>query len=234
MMVYGLLLAAGRGRRFDPAGQRSKLEARIADEPVALHALRSLATGCNQVIAVCRKEQVALAQSLEAAGARIVFLDSALLSRTGEGMGVSLAAGAGALAALSPAPDPDRDQILVLPADMPWIRPQTVRAIVSADAAAPIVVPIFLAQAGAGPTLPIEPVSTAVAVAGAGAQHHRDEGHPVRFAARLLGELASLGGDRGARVLFSRHAVLRLAVSDPGIIEDVDTPADLGRHDIRP
>lgn len=232
MMVYGLLLAAGRGRRFDPAGQRSKLEARIADEPVALHALRSLATGCNQVIAVCRREQVALAQSLEAAGARIVFLDSALLTRTGEGMGVSLAAGAGALAALSPAPDPDRDQILVLPADMPWIRPQTVRAIVSADTAAPIVVPVFLAQAGAGPTLPIEPVSKAVA--GAGAQYHRDEGHPVRFAARLLGELASLGGDRGARALFSRHAVLRLAVSDPGIIEDVDTPADLGRHDTRP
>jgi molybdenum cofactor cytidylyltransferase len=54
-------------------------------------------------------------------------------------------------------------------------------------------------------------------------------GHPVGFAARLLPELASLGGDRGARTLLRRYAnqVLDIEVNDPGCAADIDTPADL-------
>lgn len=221
MTAYGLLLAAGRGRRFDPAGRQSKLEAPLAGEAVALHALRSLAAGCDQVLAVCRPDQATLAQALKAAGASLVFLEPAMLARTGEGMGVSLAAGARAIADRTPAPDPVRDRILVLPADMPWVKPQTVRQIVDADASATIVVPVLVEQTDIGE------VSSGAAIA---TGRPADEGHPVRFAARLLGELAALGGDKGARVLFSRHAVVRLQVSDRGIIEDVDTPADIGRR----
>lgn len=266
MTVHGLLLAAGRGRRFDPAGHHSKLEALIDGEPVAVHALRSLAAGCDRVVAVCRVEQAALAQALEVAGATVVFLEPSMLSRTGEGMGVSLAAGARALAALRPAPVPgcDRDhehdhQILVLPADMPWVRAQTVRQIVAVEAGATIVVPVLVMETTPGQSVPADPeastapdcpmaatatatptasLSTVHALSAAGPRttavavsaHRPDEGHPVRFAASLLGELAALDGDKGARVLFSRHAVTRLAVTDPGIIADVDTPADLGRR----
>jgi molybdenum cofactor cytidylyltransferase len=42
-------------------------------------------------------------------------------------------------------------------------------------------------------------------------------------------ELQALGGDQGARTLLAAHgAELELiAVDDPGVLRDVDTPADL-------
>lgn len=55
-------------------------------------------------------------------------------------------------------------------------------------------------------------------------------GHPVGFAARYLPELAQLAGDAGARDILHRdRAQLQLLpVDDPGVLFDVDTPADLG------
>lgn len=54
-------------------------------------------------------------------------------------------------------------------------------------------------------------------------------GHPVGFGAGLRTELQALHGDAGARELLARHSarLLRLDVDDPGILTDVDTPADL-------
>lgn len=62
------------------------------------------------------------------------------------------------------------------------------------------------------------------------APFHADQrGHPVGFAAKFGAELLSLTGDAGARNLFSRHAasLTHLDVDDPGILFDVDTPADV-------
>lgn len=54
-------------------------------------------------------------------------------------------------------------------------------------------------------------------------------GHPVGFAAEYGAELLALTGESGARDLLSRHAsvLTRLEVDDPGILLDIDTPADL-------
>ena len=54
-------------------------------------------------------------------------------------------------------------------------------------------------------------------------------GHPVGFAASYFSQLASLSGDRGARFLLQQNpeAVIRLRVDDPGIVRDIDSPADL-------
>jgi molybdenum cofactor cytidylyltransferase len=51
----------------------------------------------------------------------------------------------------------------------------------------------------------------------------------VAFGARFLPELGALDGDRGARDLLLQHpaAVQELPVDDPGILRDVDRPADL-------
>ncbi len=59
--------------------------------------------------------------------------------------------------------------------------------------------------------------------------HAGRRGHPVGFAAEFGAELLALSGDAGARDLLARHASLltRLDVDDPGILFDVDTPADL-------
>ena len=241
MAVAGLLLAAGRGRRFDPEGRQSKLEALVDGRPVAVQALGSLAAGCDLVLAVCRPEQVVLIAALEQAGARVHLLDPPLLARTGEGMGVSLAAGARALMALGHDGGLDLQRpvaaVLVMPADMPWVLPETVRQIAAVATPADIVVPVLTSGATAGTSQAVEPGEAAPPVeAGNTARqreameataHDVDQGHPVRFAAGLLPELAALGADRGARPLFARHRVHYLPVADPGIVRDVDRPADL-------
>lgn len=59
--------------------------------------------------------------------------------------------------------------------------------------------------------------------------HAGQRGHPVGFSARFDSELLALSGDAGARDLLARHvsSLTRLDVDDPGILIDVDTPADL-------
>ena len=59
--------------------------------------------------------------------------------------------------------------------------------------------------------------------------HGGRRGHPVALAARYREELLGLTGDVGARAILRAHPddVLRLAVDDPGIQEDVDTVEDL-------
>ena len=55
------------------------------------------------------------------------------------------------------------------------------------------------------------------------------QGHPVGFAAGLREELLALEGDRGARAVLERHVaqLVRVEVDDPGVLQDIDVPADL-------
>jgi len=96
---------------------------------------------------------------------------------------------------------PRWEAVLVALGDMPWVRPQSTMAVAQA----------------AGPALICVPC------------HRGRRGHPVAFGARFLPELAALDGDRGARGLLQRHAaaVRELIVDDPGVLRDVDRPADL-------
>ncbi|MCS4503486.1 Nicotine blue oxidoreductase [wastewater metagenome] len=93
---------------------------------------------------------------------------------------------------------------LVLPADMPAVAGTTVAAVAAALRRGSLI---------ARPELDGRP------------------GHPVGFSAELREALAALDGDTGARGVVARHrdAVARLAVDDPGILADIDTPADLVR-----
>jgi molybdenum cofactor cytidylyltransferase len=52
-------------------------------------------------------------------------------------------------------------------------------------------------------------------------------GNPVGFGAVHLESLLALRGDAGARRLLQACPVTDIAVRDPGIFRDVDTPADL-------
>lgn len=54
-------------------------------------------------------------------------------------------------------------------------------------------------------------------------------GHPAGFARRYYGELIALKEDRGARSIIDNYAedVVYLDCSDPGVVRDIDTPADL-------
>lgn len=54
-------------------------------------------------------------------------------------------------------------------------------------------------------------------------------GHPVGFGSRFFTSLQALRGDTGARSILAanRESTVQLAVSDPGILRDVDRPEDL-------
>ncbi len=55
------------------------------------------------------------------------------------------------------------------------------------------------------------------------------QGHPVGLPRHLRAPLEQLTGDAGARMLIQANSenVLRITVSDPGVLQDVDTIADL-------
>jgi len=56
-----------------------------------------------------------------------------------------------------------------------------------------------------------------------------ERGHPVGFPGHLRAALCALTGDQGARALLSgrRAGLRRIDVDDPGVLRDIDTPADL-------
>ena len=54
-------------------------------------------------------------------------------------------------------------------------------------------------------------------------------GHPVGFSRSLRSKLIAIDGEEGARSVIAAHhrQVVLIEVDDPGIVKDVDTPADL-------
>ncbi len=59
-------------------------------------------------------------------------------------------------------------------------------------------------------------------------RYRGQRGNPVGFSSRFRNELMALQGDQGARGLLERHAaeVRWLEGDDPGILRDIDVPAD--------
>ncbi len=64
--------------------------------------------------------------------------------------------------------------------------------------------------------------------------HEGNRGHPVGFPRRLRMQLEGLTGDAGARSLIQGNSdeVLRVEVADEGVLQDVDTLADLKALDV--
>jgi molybdenum cofactor cytidylyltransferase len=114
--MQGILLAAGRGRRF---GANKLLHPLEDGTPMALAAARNLRAALTNVLAVVASEESELVAMLERAGLRV-----AICLRSGEGMGASLACGV--------AESREADGWLIALADMPWIKPETIGAVAGA------------------------------------------------------------------------------------------------------
>lgn len=114
-----------------------------------------------------------------------------------EGMGDSIAAGVRATR--------DAGGWLILPGDLPLVRPESLRSVAAALASHAVVLPFYRGQ----------------------------QGHPVGFAAECLEALLLLNGAQGAapvaRAQKMAGRALELALDDPGIGIDIDTLADLAR-----
>ena len=177
--------AAGRGSRF--AGPRHKLEQSFDGGTVLGATLRRAIESQLPVVVVTTEALAPVAAEL-LAQRDIVVLNAADAAR---GMGFSIAMG---VAERSGAPG-----WLVLPGDMPLVRPGTLLAVATALEQNAVVC----------------------------AQHRGRRGHPVGFAAELYSELIMLDGDDGARRVVARYPAHGQEVDDPGILLDVDTEADL-------
>ncbi|QBE67182.1 nucleotidyltransferase family protein [Pseudoduganella lutea] len=134
--IVGILLAAGRGRRFDPLGQRNKLLQPIDGEPVVVHSARHLLAVLPRVVAVVRDGGDAVAAQLAALGCEVVECTEA-----DSGMAASLVHGlrhadaaAGWVVALG---------------DMPRVRPATIAALArTVEQGADIAVPVYRKEVG--------------------------------------------------------------------------------------
>lgn len=107
------------------------------------------------------------------------------------GMGDSIAAAVRATA--------DADGWLILPADLPLIRPETLRLVADAPAQQAVVVPVYQGQ----------------------------RGHPVRFARVCREQLMELTGNQGAASIVRSHGATEIMVNDVGCVTDIDTVQDL-------
>ncbi len=177
--------AAGRGTRF--GGPLNKLAQPFEEGTVLGSTLRRAVESQLPVVVVTTAALASLvAQQLAARD--IVVLDEA---EAALGMGAAIAAG---VAERSGAPG-----WLVLPGDMPLVRPGTMLAVAAGLEQHAVVF----------------------------AQYRGRRGSPVAFAAELYSELIQLRGDEGARRLMARYPAQGLELDDPGVLLAVDTPADL-------
>ena len=180
-----VVLAAGKGSRFK--GSTHKLEQSLGDLSVLGSTLRN-AIESHLPVVVVTTQALAASASLIVAARDVVVVPQALAAL---GMGHSIAAGVAARA--------DSPGWLLLPGDMPMVRPATMLAVAAA--------------------LEHHPVAYA--------QYQGRRGHPVGFAAELYSELMMLGGDEGARRIVARYPATGVDVDDPGVLLDLDTEADL-------
>jgi molybdenum cofactor cytidylyltransferase len=138
--VLGILLAAGRGRRFDPLGQRNKLLQTLpaAGEPVIVASARKLLAVLPTVIAVVPPDDGGVGALLSSIGCEVTVCPDA-----DSGMAASL------VQALRHSLSFDPQAWLVALGDMPHLAPATLQALADALAAgAPIAAPVMDGRRG--------------------------------------------------------------------------------------
>lgn len=184
-----VVLGAGRGSRY--TGPRHKLAESLGGESVLAQTVRQ-AIGSGLPVVV-----VTTAPLVDEAARHVARRDVVVLG--GEngiapgGMSDSIAAGVAAR--------PHAGGWLMLPADMPLVRSDTLRQVATA--------------------LKVHPVAYA--------QHQGRRGHPVGFSVELFSELIRLSGEEGARRLVARYPAFGVETEDAGVLQDLDTEADLAQ-----
>lgn len=188
-----VVLAAGAGRRF--AGTTPKLASPLGRASVLAHTLEAVLGSGLPLVVVTVAPLVGLVREVVASRDIVLLPPVGSASREPLGAGYSIAAGVTARAQAC--------GWLVLPGDMPRVRPQTLQLMARAvgQGAAPI----------------------------ACAQHLGRAGHPVGLAAEMYNELSRLSGDQGLRRLLARYPSFPVETGDPGVLIDIDTREDLER-----
>ena len=97
---------------------------------------------------------------------------------------------------------PESEAAVVNLVDHPMIEAETITALISSFQAAPL--PILIAS------------------------YQGKRGHPVLFSSQVYGEIFAAPLDQGAKVVVRKDPtrVREIALNDPGILADIDTPED--------
>lgn len=181
-----IVLAAGMGPRVEaPNGKW----VRGPQDPVILcRTLQNAVSTGFPVVAVTRPELMGTVSGI-VASKDIVILPAGTEGSSSDAIaaGVSM--------------QPDATGWVVLPSDLPLIKPSSLLQVADALRLYPAVY----------------------------AQYGGLRGHPVGFSSELYSELVVLRGDEGARRLLARYPAYGVEVDDSGVLLDADTQADLYR-----
>jgi molybdenum cofactor cytidylyltransferase len=182
-----IVLAAAMGERGSGAGQPlDKTLNSPGDAGSALGVTLGNVIASRLPLVVVTTAELAPLARQQVAARDIVIVSP----QRGRGVGESIAAGVAARA--------NAAGWVVLPADMPRVRPATLQQVARALQAHAV----------------------------AYAQFQGRRGHPVGFAAELYSELVALTGDDGARRLVLRYPAQAVEVDDPGVLVNLDSVAD--------
>lgn len=186
MTSLAIVPAAGRSERFGSP----KLTADLQGEPLLSRTIRSLLEGHVARVVVVASQTGAFERVLLLRDPRVRVVvnpdaDRGMFSSIQTGLAVS-----------------DGDPILILPGDMPFVRPATVAAVLAAYRRAPgFIVP----------------------------RRHSRPGHPIALPGSLRSVALAAPPTTSLSELIKsqRLARVEIEVDDGGILRDVDTPADL-------
>lgn len=189
--IVAVMLAAGSSRRYGADKRRSQ----VAGRPLLQQSLSiPLSRGLPTLLVLKPEDELSLEELLGPwyGNDRLTLVYA---QQAEQGMGHSLAAAVSAAG--------DYEGLLVMLADMPYLRPRTVDRLCDAFAEGAIVVP----QSGGR------------------------QGHPVLFSRRFFPALQQLSGDTGARRVLQENTacIRRVEVQDLGIHQDIDYPLVLSR-----
>jgi molybdenum cofactor cytidylyltransferase len=198
---FGILLAAGKGQRFDASGQQNKLLALLPSGiTVAQSSANNLRTALQNSIVILPSENVKHENAqLNQENLSTIFQDQACqvyrlpAHLPDNEMAASLVFG------LQQLPQHCAYFIIAL-ADMPYVKPESIKAIANA------------LKNGADIAVPV---------------HDGKRGNPVGFSRRYLPELLTLSGDQGARSIMKKYPVKEVVLNDAGIFQDIDEPKDI-------
>lgn len=191
LRAAAIVLAAGRSQRMQSG---NKLLAPVEGKPMVRHVVETaLASAAGEVLVV-------LGHEADAVGAVLSDLKIRTVGNSEYAAGMASSLEAGLMAA-----DAAAEAVIFLLGDMPYLRAETLDALIEGLARSP--------QADAA--VPV---------------HEGRRGNPVAWRRRRFGELMALTGDRGAKPVLERlddDQVVEVVVDDPGVLIDIDTPAAL-------